>query len=356
MLRKNKLNLALSCIVLLLPMVFGIIMWDSIPPTVTTHWGADGAADGWSGRGFAVFGLPLIILALHILCLLITFVDNKKTQQSHKVIGMVMWIWPMISVFANGLMYSAILGLNPGLQLIPALLGLMFVILGNYMPKFRRNHTMGIRLPWTLASDENWSHTHRIGGITWVAAGAAQLGSVFLPQNAMLIVCVSALLASLLIPAIYSFALYKKQIAGGEDISLLPTSSGSKAGFAIGMLILAGAAFLMFSGDITYEYGEDSFTVDSWYGESIEVDYAAIDSIELIEDDTGFERIFGFASARLQLGTYSSDRLGEHTRYTYTTCKSCVVLSIDGRTLVLGGATADDTEQIYEALTEKMEA
>lgn len=356
MLRKNKLNLALSCIVLLLPMVFGIIMWDSIPPTVTTHWGADGVADGWSGRGFAVFGLPLIILALHLLCLLITFADNKKTQQSHKVIGLVMWICPMISVFANGLMYSAILGFNPGLQLIPALLGLMFIILGNYMPKFRRNHTMGIRLPWTLASDENWSRTHRIGGIVWVAAGAVQLGSVFLPQKAMLIVGVSALLVSILIPAVYSYVLYRKQSANGDDVSLPAASTGGKAGFAMGMLILAGAAFLMFSGDITYEYSEESFTVDSWYGESLEVDYAVIDSIELLEDDTGYVRLYGFASARLQLGTYSSDRFGEHTRYTYTACDSCVVISADGRILVISGENDDATEQIYQTLTEKIGA
>ena len=50
-------------------------------------------------------------------------------------------------------------------------MGLLFVVIGNYLPKARRNYTIGIRLPWTLANEENWNRTHRIGGFLWVIGG-----------------------------------------------------------------------------------------------------------------------------------------------------------------------------------------
>ena len=84
MLKKNKLKVIISSIAILLPMLFGLVMWDQLPDTMTTHWGADGNADGFSGKVFAVFGLPAIILVLHCVCVLFTLFDKKQKEQNPK--------------------------------------------------------------------------------------------------------------------------------------------------------------------------------------------------------------------------------------------------------------------------------
>lgn len=71
MLKENKFKVILSSVIILLPILFGLIMWNELPDTMTTHWGADGNADGFSAKPFAVFGLPVMILALHLIGLLL---------------------------------------------------------------------------------------------------------------------------------------------------------------------------------------------------------------------------------------------------------------------------------------------
>lgn len=81
MLKKNKSRIIISSIIILLPMIFGLIMWDKLPDTMTTHWGADGNADGFSGKVFAVFGLPAITLILHFVCLFLHFLTRSRKSR-----------------------------------------------------------------------------------------------------------------------------------------------------------------------------------------------------------------------------------------------------------------------------------
>ena len=110
MLKKNKIKVIISSIIILLPALFGIIMWNDLPDIITTHWGADGNADGLSGKVFAVFGTPIILLIFHFVCLLFTSLDKKQKDQNQKALGMVFWILPIISLFTNGIMYRAAFG------------------------------------------------------------------------------------------------------------------------------------------------------------------------------------------------------------------------------------------------------
>ena len=134
MLKKNKSRIIISSIIILLPMIFGLIMWDKLPDTMTTHWGADGNADGFSGKVFAVFGLPAITLILHFVCLLFTLFDKKQKEQNPKALGMIFWILPVVSLFTNGIMYRTAFGKEFDLAVfVPALLGVMFIFIGNYL-------------------------------------------------------------------------------------------------------------------------------------------------------------------------------------------------------------------------------
>ena len=169
MLKKNKIKVIISSIIILLPALFGIIMWNDLPDIITTHWGADGNADGLSGKVFAVFGTPIILLIFHFVCLLFTSLDKKQKDQNQKALGMVFWILPIISLFANGIMYRAAFGKEFDLAFfMPAMLGVMFIFIGNYLPKVKQNRTLGIKISWALNNEENWNKTHRFGGKVWV--------------------------------------------------------------------------------------------------------------------------------------------------------------------------------------------
>ena len=155
MLRENKRKLFLSSAVILLPVLFGLIVWNRLPGTLITHWGADGKADGSAAKALAVFGLPLAHLLVHLLCLCLTLRDPKQQRQSPRALGMVFWILPVCSLVTSGMMYRAALGKEPEVAgIVPVLLGVLFVWIGNYLPKLRRNSTLGVWIfsRWPLAT------------------------------------------------------------------------------------------------------------------------------------------------------------------------------------------------------------
>lgn len=172
MLRENKRKLFLSSAVILLPVLFGLIVWNRLPGTLITHWGADGKADGSAAKALAVFGLPLAHLLVHLICLWFTLRDPKQQRQSSRALGMVFWILPVCSLVTSGMMYRAALGKEPEVVgIVPVLLGVLFVWIGNYLPKLRRNSTLGVKVSWTLGNEENWNRTHRFAGKLWVGGG-----------------------------------------------------------------------------------------------------------------------------------------------------------------------------------------
>ena len=218
MIKNNKWKLTLSSILILLPILLGLIFWNELPEQMTTHWGADGNADGWSSRSFAVFGLPLIILALHWLCVFFTVKDPKNKNQNKKVFGMVLWICPVLSFFASGMIYAGALGKEFDIEVITLLfIGLMFVILGNYLPKCKQNYTIGIKVKWALANEENWNATHRLGGKVWVIGGLLLMACVFLPDTIVPWALIIILPVLAVIPVVYSYLYFKKQTNTEKD-------------------------------------------------------------------------------------------------------------------------------------------
>ena len=176
MLREKKHTLILTSLLTLSPILFGLLLWDSLPEQMTTHWGADGVADGWSGRPFAVFGLPLIMLATHWLCAFFTGLDPKNRGQNRKVTELVLWIIPVVSLFTSGMVYVTAFDADiPPETLTFGLLGFVFMIIGNYMPKTRQNSFLGIKTPRTLSDERIWDKTHRFAGFVWTIGGIVLL-------------------------------------------------------------------------------------------------------------------------------------------------------------------------------------
>lgn len=210
MIKKNWKILLMTSVITLLPVLAGLIFWDSLPDRMPTHWNSAGEIDGWSSKAFAVFGLPLILAAVQWICLLATSVDPKKENHSEKVLHLIFWIVPALSVLLNTVTYAAALGKEIRMNLImPVFIGFLIAVIGNYLPKCRHNYTIGIKVPWTLNSEENWNRTHRFAGRIWLICGIAMMLAGFFEIIWILIVF---MLLMVLIPVIYSYLLYRSGI------------------------------------------------------------------------------------------------------------------------------------------------
>ncbi len=209
MIKRNKGTLILTSIITLIPMVIGLLLWDQLPDTVPTHWDINGNVDGWSSKGFAVFFFPALLLAIHWLCVFASCADPKNKDYHPKMIGLVLWMLPVLSLLLNSLVYAAALGYGLKIEIImPLLVGLMFVIVGNLLPKCRQSYTMGIKLPWTLHNEENWNKTHRFGGKVWAIGGVIIMATAFVGSFWVLLGVMVVLVAA---PTLYSYLLFRKQ-------------------------------------------------------------------------------------------------------------------------------------------------
>ena len=359
--KKNILKAIISSVIILLPIIFGIIFWDSLPDTITTHFGADGTPDGASSKAFAVFALPLIMLALHWVCVLTTFLTNRKNGQSDKVYTLLFFIMPMISIFVSALIYATAFNFDLHLgSILCVISGLMFVLIGNYMPKITRNRTMGIKIKWTLASDENWAATHRVAGKVWFFGGFVVMLGALLPLDALMIALFPTILLLVLIPTVYSYVFYRKQLASGEidETRTLVTKKDKIIGTVCTVVIailLIGVGILMFTGNVEYSLGDDALKIEATYYESSTVKYADIDSVELCEDLDIGARQMGFGSAKLSLGIFKSDDLGTYTLYSYSGADTHVVIKSGDKILVIGLENEDEARLLCKALEQRVE-
>lgn len=354
---KNKKLLIISSIIILLPMLVGIILWDKLPSMMNVHWGVHGEADGMGSRAFAVFAIPLIFLAFHWICIAATNLDKSAKTQSPKVMGMLYWIMPVISLFSNGIVYMSAFGKSFGLEsAIFVLIGLTLVAVGNYLPKCKQNYTVGIKIKWTLISEENWNATHRFSGKVWVVCGIAVMCLGFLPASLAACAIAPIFLIVILSSFLYSYLYYRKQLKSGVTFEKCAQPYGKYkivSVIAVAVIIVA-VLVLMFTGDVKVEYGDSSFTLKASYWQDLTVEYADIDSIEYRDDISVGLRTNGFGSGRLALGSFKNDELGRYTRYAYTGVKECVLLTSNGKSLVISGKDQESTRAIYEKLNSLM--
>lgn len=204
-------HMVVSSVVVLLPALLGIIFWKELPEWMPIRWDASGNPDGYALRWIAVFVMPMVLLAVHWLCLFLTLRDPGNRQQNKKALGLVFWLMPLLSLVMGGLMYTLAMDHPFRMEQINVLVfGLLFVVMGNYLPKIRQNSTLGIRLPWTLRSEENWNKTHRFASRFWIAAGAAMLVSVPMSEKVMVPVMLAGLLLAAVVPTVYSYWYFKK--------------------------------------------------------------------------------------------------------------------------------------------------
>ena len=208
MIKNYKGTLILTSIVLLIPMLVGLLLWDRLPEQIPSHWDIHGNVDSWSSKAGAVFGFPALLLGVHWACVFASTADPKRKNYNPKMFQFVLWICPLLSLLLHSLVYAAAIGYDISIELImPLLVGATFVIIGNLLPKCPQTYTLGIKLPWTLASEENWNKTHRMAGKLWVVGGILLMATAFWASFWLLI---AVLIAMVIVPTVYSYLLFRK--------------------------------------------------------------------------------------------------------------------------------------------------
>ncbi|MEG1783019.1 MAG: SdpI family protein, partial [Oscillospiraceae bacterium] len=199
---KNK-KIDIVIIFLLGLSLLGILyIYPSLPQTIPTHWNYKGEMDG-SGSKSTLFFLWAMTAGLNLLFIVIAKIDPKK--ENYIKFSKVYHIFRVVmTLFMIGMIVITVYSVHkPTINVTMVtmfMLGVLFMILGNYMPKCKHNYTFGIKTPWTLASENVWNKTHRMAGPIWLASGfLVSAVSVIFPQG-ITVISVVLLLPTVVLP------------------------------------------------------------------------------------------------------------------------------------------------------------
>jgi uncharacterized membrane protein len=171
---KNKI-LLVTTFLCLLPTILSALLFKDLPSEVAIHFDFSGNPDGFANKAIAAFGIPILLAGLNILLQVVLENDPKKTN-GQPLRSLSKWLIPVLSLTLVPVTLLIALGYEIKLMtVIPVFVSILWIIIGNYLPKCKRNYTIGIRLPWTLSSEENWNRTHRLAGWIWTIGGAFSL-------------------------------------------------------------------------------------------------------------------------------------------------------------------------------------
>lgn len=205
---KNK-SFYIASLLTLFPVFIALLFYNQIPDQVAVHFNYAFEPDGYASKVFAVFGLPLFMLLVNTIVWFALNSDPKSENINKPLKAIGLWIIPVISNIIQFclLAYALNSSLN-FVQFLPFVIGILFILIGNYLPKCKLNYTAGIRTPWSLNNPENWRKTNRLGGYLMVLGGIIIMIASFFPSIAFIVFLV-VLIPMALIPFFYSYYLYK---------------------------------------------------------------------------------------------------------------------------------------------------
>jgi uncharacterized membrane protein len=203
----------LSWLLLTITAAVSYYFYHHFPAVVPTHWNVAGNPDNWGSGKTNAIAIPLVILGMYVMFLALPYLDPKKEryEQFAKTyhIFKAMLIGFMLAIYVvTGL---SILGypISVGVA-VPGLIGLLFIVLGNYMGKLKMNWFVGIKTPWTLSSEEVWNKTHRFSGKIFMISGVLMMLQGVMPLSLRIPLFVVMILMILFGSFGYSYYIYKK--------------------------------------------------------------------------------------------------------------------------------------------------
>lgn len=181
----------------LLPALIGLVLWSTNPQTVFP---------------LAVLFTPVLLALTLALCLHLTEKLEKDREKNKKINSVVIWLIPLLSNVTFWISFSIAAGHTelPITCIMGWLFAVIYLVIGNYLPKCRQNSTVGIRVKWTFASEKNWNATHRLAGPCYMVCGFLMIPVSFLPEKPAMFLLLGLLILGNAIPLVYSYTFYKK--------------------------------------------------------------------------------------------------------------------------------------------------
>ena len=211
----NKILWIIGGTVVGLNWIAGIIAYPHLPERVAIHWNIAGEVDRWGSAWMGAFLVPLIMSAIFVLFILMPRIDPKKDNylQMGKTYGSLL----LVTLLVLSVVYLGTLGATLGyLENLPSIvkigIGVMFIVIGNYMGKLKYNYLVGIRTPWTLANEEVWYKTHRMAGPFWMVGGLLYIATGLISSTFFMSAFIITILIVILVPVVYSFIIFKRSI------------------------------------------------------------------------------------------------------------------------------------------------
>lgn len=201
-------------IIIAASLIASVYFYFNLPERVPTHWNMAGQVDSWGSGKTQAIVFTAMIVGMYILFLVIPYLDPRKEryQQFRKVYhifkSIILFFLFIIFILASlsGMGYNIAIGVW-----VPLLVGLLFIIMGNYMGKIKSNWFVGIRTPWTLSSEEVWNKTHRFGGKMFIIAGLLMMLEGFLPVSWRLPVFIFGISLILFGTLVYSYIVFLQE-------------------------------------------------------------------------------------------------------------------------------------------------
>ncbi|KEK23035.1 SdpI family protein [Bacillus gaemokensis] len=190
------------------------ISWPHLPNTIATHW-SGGTPDGFSSKLYAMMFMVGIMIGCYVFLNVLQKIDPKKEnyEKFSKALMMinnglmVVLFIGNIDIITNGLGYNVFINRVPEL-----FVGILFLIIGNYLPQCKPNFFVGMRNPWTLSNEEVWRKTHRFSGKVFVALGIIMIVSIFVQADWRSYMMLAMIVVAVLLTNLYSYILYKKEM------------------------------------------------------------------------------------------------------------------------------------------------
>ena len=210
----TKTSIILSAVLILVVILAGVFLWSRLPDPMASHWNDADQVDGYMGKFWGTFLLPVMMIGLTLLFLAIPSIDplKKNIADFRGWFNVFIVLFNLFMAFVHGLTLAWNLGhtgIRMSVAMVPAM-GLLFILIGLMIRKAKRNYFIGIRTPWTLANDVVWEKTHLLGSKLFIAAGILTLLSLLFPDKAFVILMVSVLGASL-IAVVYSYLVFRQE-------------------------------------------------------------------------------------------------------------------------------------------------
>jgi uncharacterized membrane protein len=228
----RRLTTYLALLIMVLQVLISLVTYPFLPAMVPSHWNAAGQIDAYMPKLFNAILFPLMSIGIYFLIRGLYAISprlgNQPKNANLEVINIILVGVLLLMLVVQLTTTAAALGVPIDITLVMGIsMSLLFIFIGNYMVKLRRNFWGGIRTPWTLASDTVWERTHRFGGWLFVMGGLLMLVLSFIPALRIGAIIIIPLTVAL-VPVVYSYFAYQRYVVQGEEPLSPPFDTGSE--------------------------------------------------------------------------------------------------------------------------------